>query len=113
MSETPTPDQPQQQATPRLVTATVNRYFANSGYGFAHINGEQTSDGQPVTVYFHRDRCRVVLGTADGPELTRKPNQEVVSGYDRNPTQLLMLVGPNNRGGLKAIAWGSLPQARG
>ena len=95
---------------PRLVRAYVSHYD-EKGYGFAIIEGEH-SNGNAVQVFFHKSACRKVTGTADEPKLTREQDEQYVSGRGRNPSRLVMLIVPNDKGRTpyRAISWGVVPK---
>ncbi len=92
----------------RLVTGTVRRYFPEKGFGFAEINGERGPGNTTVEVFFHKTYCRTVKGDADKPVLTREPIEQYVTGTGRNPSRIVMLIVPGEKGH-KAIAWGVIP----
>jgi hypothetical protein len=102
---TTTASTPRPERTPaRLVTGTVLRFRHDKGFGFASIDGEQGE------VFLHNSFGREVTGTKDEPKLTRIATKvTVVAGKPEDASRIIMLVAPGHKG-LRAIAWGLLPQ---
>lgn len=97
-----------QSSTPltgTVVTGTVLWYNESKGYGVAQV----TIDGTAKEVFFHKNKARMVTGTADDPQLLSTPKEQYVTGKPPRPSEIVMIVEEGHKG-LRATAWGIRPK---
>ncbi len=100
----------QSSNTPVIATGYVTHYDDAKGFGFAEQSGVRDQQRRPISVFFRKEGCREVTGTADEPVLTDKPSTEsYVRSRGRNPSRIIMKVVPGEKGP-RAIAWGIIPK---
>lgn len=98
----------EQSSTPltgTVVIGTVLWFNETKGYGVA----QTIITGVAKEIFFHKNASRVVIGTADEPQLLNTFKEQYVTAKPPRPSEIAMIVeeGPK---GLRATAWGIRPK---
>lgn len=113
-TESSTPSTIARRRTPRpastpltgtVVIGTVLMVIEERGFGFA----QAIVDGAVQKIFFHVNRGREVIGTADEPQLTSAFKEHSVIAKPPRPSEIVMIIDANDKG-FYATAWGIRPK---